>query len=1050
MGSPITSRWSKIPDRRRKWLKRFGIALVLYTITGFLILPAIIKWQLRKQLPSITHRTARVDSVRVNPFALSLGIRGLALTEADGSTFVSFSNFYANFEAISSLFHWTWTLKEVQLGSPYGYVAVLTNGQFNFANLLTNTTSATKSNTVPKAPPRVLVESLAITNATFAVADFYRATPFRTTFTPIDVRLTNFTTRPRTDGPYSFTASTGDGEYFKWAGSIAAVPPASAGKFALGGIDLKKYGTYLREFTQLDVRDGKVTVAATYAFELETNGVQLTVTNADVVLSALKVFAPDAPADSTNALLNIPRVAVRGAEADLQRRSAKVKNITTSGGAIVARRFRDGTWDLLQLAMAPTNRPPSLLNMPTTNTAPPVASAPWSVLIEDIAVSEYAARVTDEQPPTPATFVSDQIAMTVKGLSLASNAPVTVELGARVGENGTAKFRATGTLLPLALNADVEASAIDLRPFQPYIEQQGVKLAFTSGKVSSQGHASVSLGGTNALAAQFAADVVLDDVVVLDQIAFQDFVKWKQVAVRGIDFVLAPMSVKVRELACDELVTSVVVGTNGQLTTLAVLPQSTNAASANTNVAPPSSVSATEELLPFPVQLDVLALTNASIRLTDLSVQPNCRFAVQQFSGTVRGLSSKLNSTADVDISGHVNETSTFSISGKVNPLVRDLFVDLVITNHNTELTPFTPYLEKFGGYPLTKGKLTVGLKYSIHQKALEAQNVVHVDQLTMGAKNNSPDATKLPVKLGVALLKDRNGRIALDVPVKGRIDDPKFRVMPIVWQVVMNLLVKAAASPFALLGALVGGGEELSFIEFAPGQSTIRHAEAAKIDKLGKALYERPSLNLEITGSADDALDRAALGWLKLERALKTTRMAELSGKAEGPATIDDLRLEPRDYERLLKGSYKKTFNRDNVLPTTVTNATGVGTNAISRPRTESRKGGEAQMERATVKRSATATNAVASTDPRLVTRPASLPALTPDNEVLAQMETELFTNISVTPDDRRQLMDARAQSVQRALLKTEKVTAERLFILKPQEGENAKGQSRANLSLN
>jgi hypothetical protein len=1036
----------RLTDRRRKWIVRLAIAFLLYLVVGFLVLPPIIKWQLRKQLPAITHRAAAVQSVRVNPLSLSLGIRGLALTEADGTAFASFSNLYVNFEALGSLFQWAWTFKEVRLGSPYAYAAVFTNGQFNFANLLTNSASTAPTNATPKLPPRVLVKSLEITNGTIAVADFFRATPFQTAFTPIDVRLTNFTTRPNTDGPYAFTASTGEGEYFKWAGSIAAVPPASAGRFELGGIDLKKYATYLREFAQLDVRDGKVTVAATYTFALATNGLQLTVTNANVELSQLQIFAPDAAAGSTNALVNIPRAAVHGAEADLQRRTARVKRVETIGGMIHARRLRDGNLELLQLAMAPTNRPPSILNPPQTNSATPATNAPWSVLIENVSVSDYAMHVVDEQTPTPANLLADKIGLTIKGLSVASNAPVSIELSARVGENGSVKLQAKGSLIPLALDADVDVSAIELRPFQPYVEQQRVKLAFTKGSVSTQGRVSVAVGGTNELSAHFGGDVALDDVAVIDQIQFQDFVSWKQIAARGIDFTLAPMVVKVREVACNELVTAIVVGTNKQLTALAVLPAPTNSATNSVSVAAP--VQGASPVL-FPIQLDLLALTNASIKLADFSIEPNCRFSVQQFGGTVRGLSSQLNTAAEVDIRGNVNETAPFSISGKVNPLVRDLFVDLVISNHNTELTPFTPYLEKFGGYPLTKGKLTVGLSYTVRGKALESQNIVHVDQLTLGARNNSPDATKLPVKLGVALLKDRNGRIALDVPVKGRLDDPKFSVVPIAWQVVMNLLTKAATSPFSLLGALVGGGEELSYIEFTPGQALVGETEAAKIEKLSKALYERPALNLEITGAADETLDRAALAWLKMERSLKNTRMAELTGKPDAPATVDKLRLTARDYERLLKAAYRKAFNRDTVLAVVVTNASGAVTNVVSRLRTETRKGAEAQMARAPTKRTAE-TNATPVTDPRITTRPASLPVVPVDNEVLAQMEMELFASTAVTPDDLRELMDSRAQAVQQALLKSERVTAERLFILKPSAESSAKGQSRANLSLN
>jgi len=1056
-GTPNTPTTRTLKPKRRRWLKRLAVVMLVYTVVGFFVLPAIIKWQLRKQLPALTHRAARVDTVRVNPYALSLTIRGLALTEPDGATIASFSNFYVNFEAWSSLFNGAWTCDEIQLGSPCGYLAVLTNGQFNFADLLTNApaTNAPASEE-KKLPPAVLVKSLAITNGVVAVADFYRAQPFETRFAPIDVRLTNFTTRPRVDSPYAFTASTGEGEYFNWAGDLTTIPPASSGKFELGGIDLKKYGTYLREFVQFDVRGGKVTVGAAYQFALATNGLDLAVTNGTVVLTNLQVFAPGANAELTNSLVVIPSVAVRGAHANLLARSATVGSVETSGGSINARRFRDGTLELLALAMPPTNRAPSILNPPvtTTNAASTAPAAPWSIRIENLAVTDYTVRVEDEQPPTIARLVVDQLGLTVKGFSNASNAPVAVNFSTRVNGGGTVKLDARGTLLPVALEADLDVQAIELRPFQSYVEQERVKLAFTSGNVSTKGRASVAMVGTNPPALKFSGDVSLNDVAIIDQIAFEDFARWKQVAVRGIDFVLEPMSIRIKELACDSLVTSVVVATNGQLTALAALPVKTNAATTVAAAsAPPPEVKAASSPLPFPLQLDLLSLTNASIRFADLSLEPHCRFAVEEFSGTVREISSETGAVAEVDIHGRVNQAAPFAIAGKVSPLSSDLFVDLVISNKNTELTAFTPYMEKFAGYPLQKGKLSVGLKYSVQKKALEARNVVFIDQLTLGPKNNSPDATKLPVKLGVALLKDRNGRIELDVPVKGRLDDPKFKVGPIIWDVVMNLLAKAATSPFALLGALVGGGEELSFVEFAPGQSEISAVELAKVEKLSKALYERPALSLEITGSADYTMDRAALAWLKLERELKTARLAELAGKSDAPATVDEVRLEPRDYARGLKTSYKKTFNRDRPLPSIATNAvTGAMSNVVAPiVRMEQRKGAEVQIARDVARVPAKTTNAIASSiNPRVATRPAALPGLADDDELLRQMESELHARIEISTDDLGALMQARAESVQRALLKTEKVTAERLFILTPKAAGATKGRSRVNLSLN
>ena len=277
-------------------------------------------------------------------------------------------------------------------------------------------------------------------------------------------------------------------------------------------------------------------------------------TNGSLVLTNLQLFGPE----TNNALVFIPKVSIRGASADVQRRTARVASVETSGGEVLARRFRDGTLDVVQLAAPPTNRGPSLLNLPSTNTAapPPLTSAPaWSVVIEEVALKNYAVRVNDEQPPTPANLAVDDLELNIKGLSLASNTPVTVQFSTRVNSNGQVRVAARGTLQPLALETDVDVNGLELRPFQPYVEQQGVKLAFTSGDVSTKAHANVAWPGARPPSLQLSGDIVLNNFVVVDQIAFQDFTRWKQLAVRGLEFVLAPMSVKIREVACDELVT---------------------------------------------------------------------------------------------------------------------------------------------------------------------------------------------------------------------------------------------------------------------------------------------------------------------------------------------------------------------------------------------------------------------------------------------------------------------------------------------------------------
>ena len=145
---------------------------------------------------------------------------------------------------------------------------------------------------------------------------------------------------------------------------------------------------------------------------------------------------------------------------------------------------------------------------------------------------------------------------------------------------------------------------------------------------------------------------------------------------------------------------------------------------------------------------------------------------------------------------------------------------------------------------PSRKGKQFVDLKYHVENRKLDAQNRILLDQFTFGEKIDSPTATKLPVKLAVALLKNRKGEIDLNFPISGSIDDPKFSIFGIILKIILNLLVKAATSPFALIGAAFGGSEKLDYMEFDYGSTAIQGESVAKLDTLVKALHDRTQLN--------------------------------------------------------------------------------------------------------------------------------------------------------------------------------------------------------------
>ncbi|HOR33075.1 MAG TPA: DUF748 domain-containing protein, partial [Syntrophales bacterium] len=284
---------------------------------------------------------------------------------------------------------------------------------------------------------------------------------------------------------------------------------------------------------------------------------------------------------------------------------------------------------------------------------------------------------------------------------------------------------------------------------------------------------------------------------------------------------------------------------------------------------------------------------------------PNYSATLTELTGRVTGVTSIVKKPADVDLRGKIGRYIPVEIAGKVHPFKDNLFVDLKASLKDFNLSPLTPYSGTYAGYKIEKGSLSFDLNYHIADKKLDAENRVVIDQLTLGDRVESPRATKLPVGLAVTLLRDAEGKINLDIPVTGRIDDPEFSVWRIVLQVIVNLLTKVATAPFALLGSLFGGGEELSYIEFDAGSSSITEPAMKKVETLVKALKAKPALKLDIAGGVDLERDREGLIRDRFQKKLKAQKMNDLIRKGEKVESVDGITIEPQEYGRYLKRAY-------------------------------------------------------------------------------------------------------------------------------------------------
>lgn len=1060
----IWSVWRSWSPRTRKLLLWALGVLLVYTLLGFLILPPIVRAVAVKQLAGQLDRQVSITKVKLNPFVLSTTIRGLLIKDKDGQPFVSWDEVYVNFQLSSFLGH-AWVFKEVSLTRPFVRVQVNKDYTLNCSDLITKFSSNAPP-TKPIKPPKPLalrIDRFHIAGAAAALTDLTPRTPFHRVIGPLDVTLVHFRTDPNNENPYSFAGTTDAGENFAWAGYFYLDPLRSGGQISLQNVALNKYAPLYQDLVRFEIRDGVIDLSSTYLAELSASNRIASVTNTQVHLRSFKLAQPGS---ETN-VVELPEFSISGVSADAIHRRAEVRSVAASGARLALRRGQDNAINVIELskpAEGATNAPGAVLLLlhSVTNAVALLLNSTnlWSATIDEVNFQDCALNLEDLANSRPARLELDQIALTAKRLSNLPGANLSASLSLRWNTNGTIKTGIEGSFSPPRVSVDLALDQLELRSLDPYLEPK-LNLFILGSKLGLQGQ--ILLLATNDQLPQvtFRGDARLDDFSTVDGVLAEDLLKWRSFRVSGIDANLNPPAVSVREVALDDAYARVIIETNHTINLLAALRltdtnapplpakarPATSARDKKTREAQPAAVPAAKapDAAASPkISVASVVISNAQIRFTDRSLTPNASLAIDQVGGAITGLSSETLGHADLDIQAKVDNVGPVHVTGSINPLNLNQTNDIKIVVKNVDLTPTSPYVGKFAGYRLAQGKLDMDLDYHLYERKIQAKNLIVLDRFTFGDKVNSPEATKLPVRLAIAILKDRDGKIQLDVPVEGSLDDPQFRLHKVIVRAIENLLTKIATSPFSVLGALFGGkGEEISYQDFAPGSSALEASSKDKLESLLKGLYQRPALQLEIAGSVAPDADRDGLRRLALERRLRTRKWLSLRKSEKAVTAPEQVALTPEERPHWLKEIYAEALSKGQIRPSI--NVTNPGAAASTLPAVallrlgapDLEKGASQLMERPGT--NAPAPGAAATASPAKPAR-----AIIADT-----MEQALLDSIAITDSDLGALAAERAKAVRDYLLASGKVEPERLFLAEsPSDTVKSEG-SRVYLQL-
>ena len=884
-------------------------------------------------------------------------VAGLALKRRDGSSLMAAERVAVAIDGID-VFGRDVRIASITAQAPAVELKRLADGALEVAQPWLDA-AAPAPKPQPEKPWSITIAKAAIGAGSMTLID--EGTAFRTMLADVASEATNLSTKPGEKAHVALSFVSADRiASFKGEADVEPLVPAATGMFDLRKFSLALLFPYYKDVLAVEVQSGSLDLAGGFAFGADGD---VKVMAGDGTINELRLAFPGAK----DPLWRVSQLVAKGVEVDTSARKVGIADVHVPSGTLRVARERDGTLEAARVIKT------------TKATGTAADTQTWTVALKRLALEHIALDLQDRVPQPNVKLASREASLVVTDFSNARNAKATMNLRARIGNRGNVSFTGPVTTNPFSLSGQLDASGLDLVALKPYVEPR-VNVVLTSGTLAAKGRLAVSVpDNASATKATWNGNVSVTEFAALDKPTSSDLARWKLLALDDVELVSDPFRVAIGRVGAEDYYARLIVYQDGtvnlaRLLTPGAAPEPSPGATVE-NRDKDAPKRATED--DFPISIGKIEVVRGNINLSDFFVTPNYSANLTDVAGTVSAMSAA--QAGDVAVSARVDRTAPVEVKGRIQPFAKEIFLDLTASARDVDLPPLTPYSVKYAGYGIEKGKLTFDVHYRIENRKLAADNRVVLNQLVFNPNRiDSPTATKLPVLLAVALLKDSRGVIDVQLPLSGSIDDPEFSVWGLVVQVIVNLVGKAATAPFALLTAAFGGkGEELSLIAFAPGSAVVNAEAQSRVDTLAKALSDRPGLNLEIGGRGDPASDREALRHGAVDTAMKREKMKSLAAAGNAPASIDQITIGADERGKWLKAAY----------------------------------------EAAPIK-----------------TRPRNVIGMLKDVPD-AEMEAMLLAETAVDEDAVRLLANARAQAVKDALA-SKGIAGERLFLLAPRLG--------------
>ncbi|WP_263832269.1 DUF748 domain-containing protein [Sulfurospirillum oryzae] len=806
---------------------------LLYTLSGFIILP----WWAQTKLPTLLKEklglSVSIEKVLFNPFTFELHVNNFALQDTTGSNVAALEHLYVNYEP-TSLFKKEFFVKSLLVEKPFVDLKMDANGTLNLLTLFHTKNTSSETNTTANetlAMPFV-IEHVEIQNGETLFSDERTKEPFKIALGPINYVVNNLSFYKDDLSIHALKVMLQNEEKISLASSASFEPLKFYGELTIQSLPLASFWKYTLSTIPATLSQGELSLKVPFSIDLSKKKPLVSFEKATASLDNIRFVDTE-----KKTVIEVPSLKLDTIDFDLQTSHISIEKATISKPFVDVTLEKEYALKLVRL-FTPSSTPQA--------TTKQEASTEWKFALKSLHVNQATVDIADQNVKT--VIHLSPLNLTTQNITHDMNKSIAFDFNSTV--DSTASLGLKGTFIPASISLDmlINANNLSFEKAQPYISAYTTTL-IQDGALSLNAKLKASFNQQPTL--KIEGDATISKFSLADQYK-KSLVAWETLNVASVVYTLTPAALSIQNIMLDKPYINLDVKKDG----------TTNFA--NLLKAPPASsktqkASSTQETMA--IYIGNIVLKRGTTHFQDASLfLPFATFA-DQLNGSISTLDTKNTKPSLLKLEGKVDKYGYAKIEGSVLPFDFKNRAILKIIFKNIDMPSLTPYSGKFVGYAIKEGKLSMDLNYKIKKGLMEGANKINLDSLTLGDKIESKEASDLPLGLAIAILKDSKGQIDIDLPVSGDLNDPEFRYGSIVWRAFGNLIGGILTSPFKLLGSMLGiETENLKSIDFAAGEYAIIDSEEEKMGQYQQILEKRSELKLMITPSFNETLDTKAL----------------------------------------------------------------------------------------------------------------------------------------------------------------------------------------------